>query len=84
MLVALTGLLSLAFNWWSSDYKNGWLMLAQLRIGIMPLTALTLVTCALFAPQVRHRWILIVTGLIEGGIFAGVVIVKLVLPGLGR
>jgi hypothetical protein len=83
MLFAPTGLWSLAVIVWAGHSPSIWLLLAQARFGLMPLTALALLTCALFAPRTRHRWLLLAAAVTDGAIFTGVVLVKFVLPGLG-
>ena len=84
VLFALTGPLALVVSGWLSQSAGNWVFLAHARIGLMPLTTLALLTCGLVAPQPKPRWILIGAALLEGGIFAGVVLVHFVLPGLSR
>ena len=84
VLSALSGVLALAANMWLHDDTSGWIFLAEARVGLMPLNALMLVTCALFAPKFRHRWLLLSAAFSDGAIFTGVVLVKFVLPVLGR
>ena len=45
----------------------------------MPLSALALATCALFAPAMRLRMILLGAAVLDGALFAGVVLFKVVL-----
>jgi hypothetical protein len=59
---------------------GNWALLADIRIGFMPLCALAMSISGLFAPQTKQRWMLIVSALVEGGIFASYVLVKFVLP----
>ena len=77
---ACTGPLALVGSGWLRAPAGSWAILADARIGVMPLAALLLATCGLFAPETKTRWILILTGLVEGGLFAGIVFVKFVLP----
>ena len=78
---AVTGPVAVAMNHWSQGLMGGWDLLANARFGIMPLSALALLTCAAFAPQSRQRWSLLAAGLTDGALFAGVVVVKF-LPAL--
>ncbi|MEO6004306.1 MAG: hypothetical protein ABIZ04_19355 [Opitutus sp.] len=78
---ALTGLIALA-DLWIGAPKHWTFFLSQARIGIMPMTLLALVTCALFAPCLRDRWLLLGAALSEGAVFAGVILVQFVLPTL--
>lgn len=80
VLFVLTGPLALLVSGWLRQSAGGWAFIADARIGLMPLCALTLLTCGLIAPQAKPRWILVVAVLVEGSIFAGVVLVKFVLP----
>lgn len=84
VLYALTGIGALGLRFAStSGSLGGWMaLLSILRIAIMPVGALTLLTCAVFAPKPRHRWTLTATFLIEAGIFAGIVLMKFILPSL--
>jgi hypothetical protein len=84
VLSALTGIFALAANMAAQDSTGGWIFLAEARVGLMPLNALNLAACALFAPRVAHRWLLIAAAVSDGAIFTGVFLVKLVLPALGR
>jgi hypothetical protein len=81
VLFALTGPLALLVSGWLRQSAGNWAILGDARIGLMPLTALAIFTGGLFAPQPKPRWILIVVALVEGAIFAGVVLIKFVLPG---
>jgi len=83
VLSALSGVLALAANMASRDSTSSWIFLAEARVGLMPLNALNLATCALFAPRIAHRWMLIAAAASDGFIFTGVVLVKFVLPALG-
>jgi hypothetical protein len=83
-LTALTGVLALVANLAASSAQNLWMLAAQVRIGLMPLTALALLACGVIAPLPRHRWILIGAAVCNCVIFAGVVLVHFVLPGLNR
>jgi hypothetical protein len=83
LLFALTGIGALAANHWATPSTGSWIFLAQVRVGLMPLSALALVTCALFAPRPRHRWLLLAAAFTDGAIFAGVLFVKVALPHLG-
>jgi hypothetical protein len=49
----------------------------------MPLSALALLTCAVFAPQTRHRWLLLAAAIADGAWFAGLLLFKIALPRLG-
>lgn len=83
IIFALTGFLAVAVNHWATTALGGWLFLANARFGLMPLSALALLICALFAPQARQRWLLLAAAITDGALFAGVLLVKVVLPGLG-
>jgi hypothetical protein len=82
LLFALTGVAAVAANAWASDATNHWLLLAQARVGVMPLTALAAVACACFAPQLRHRWLLVGIGLTEAVLFTATFL-KLLLRTVG-
>ena len=58
---------------------GNWALLGDIRIGTMPLSALALATCALFAPAMRLRVILLGAAIFDGALFAGVVLFKVVL-----
>jgi hypothetical protein len=78
---ALTGLGALAESHWAVYPANVWpLFVAQARIALMPLTAAALLVCALFAPRVRHRWMLLGAVATDVTIFAGVIVLKFILP----
>jgi hypothetical protein len=74
MLFAFTGLAALTATILALESRNSWMILAHARLGITPLTALALLTCAGFAPSVRHRWLLAAAATIEGVLFACVII----------
>jgi len=80
LLFAMTGILALAAGLIAGGSTSSWLLLAHVRFGLMPLSALALLACALFAPQPRQRWLLLVSAMSDGIIFVGVVLVKFVLP----
>ena len=82
MLYALTGPLTLVIEKWLRAALGPWAILADARVGIMPLSALALLTCGIFAPQVRHRWLLIGAAAADGVIFVCVVLFHFVLPSL--
>ena len=85
LIFALTGVGALGLNIAATQPPDGWMfLLSILRIGIMPLTAIALLTCAIFAPMPRHRWMLAAACMLDGGIFAGIVVVKFILPGFQR
>ena len=75
MLFALTGLVALAANLWGKHPANGWILLTHVRIGMMPLSALAFLACALFAPQPRHRWLFFGAAIMDGVLFAGMLLV---------
>ena len=83
MIFAVSGFLALAANMAATTSTGGWIFFAQARVGLMPLSALALFTCALFAPLARHRWLLLAAAFTDGVIFSGIVLTKLVLPHLG-
>lgn len=82
MLFALTGLVALAANMWNQSSSSSWMLLSHARIGIMPLSALALLTCAILAPRARHRWLLFAAAGTDGTVFAGLFLVKILLPRL--
>jgi hypothetical protein len=82
MLWTFTGCLALVAAIAASGSTPPWLSGAHARIGIMPLSALAFGTTALFAPRLRHRWLLLATALTDAALFAGVVFVKFILPAL--
>ena len=77
---ACTSPVALVVSGWQRASAGSWALLADARIGVMPLGALVLAAGGLFAPQPRSRWILVATALVEGGLFAGIVFAKFVLP----
>ena len=77
---ACTSPVALVVSGWLRAPAGSWALLADARIGVMPLGALALATGGLFAPQPRSRWILIGAALMDGGFFAAIVFVKFVLP----
>jgi hypothetical protein len=83
-LLALSGVVALVANLADGSAQNLWMLAAQVRIGLMPLTALALLACGIIAPLPRHRWVLIGAAVCDGVIFAGVILVHFVLPGLNR
>jgi hypothetical protein len=78
---AATGPLALLVSGWLRTAAGGWVFLGDARIGTMPLSALALAACTLFAPSVRLRWLFAATAFLDGAIFAGIVLVKFILPG---
>lgn len=78
-LLAVTGPLAVLVSGWLRQPAGNWAFLADLRVILMPLVALAMATTGLFAPQPRARWVLIGAAVVEGSIFAGVVLVKFVL-----
>jgi len=76
---ALTGIAALAVNIWAGSTGNWWAFMAMARLGVIPLSALALVTCALFAPLPRQRWPLLAAGIVDGLSFVSVVLVKFIL-----
>lgn len=83
VVVQLTGWTALAATILAIHSQSMWIFWALVRIGLMPLIALTLVTCALFAPKPQHRALLVATGIADGLLFAGVVFVKFLWPRFG-
>ena len=85
-LYMLSGFAALVVSgWlWLRDAAGTRAFAADARIGTMPFSALALLMCAIFAPQIRQRWLLLAAGLSDGVIFTVVVLVKLILPGLPR
>ena len=82
MIRAVSGLVALGACVAAGDAASGWILLAQFRIGVMPLNALALATCSLFAPQMRQRWLLLTAAFSDGAIFTGVVLMNFILPTL--
>jgi len=80
VMIALTGPLALAVNGALRESAGHWALLADIRIGLMPPCALALLAAGLFAPQPKPRWILIAAALVDGALFTGMILVKLVLP----
>lgn len=68
-----------------SPFSGTWpVLLAELRLGLTPLTALAMFVSGLFAPQRRARGMLLAAAASDAAIFAGVVLVKFILPNLQR
>ncbi len=82
LVLVLTGPLAVLAGGWLRQLLGNWTILATARIGFMPLIAPALLVAGLFAPQSRPRWLLLASAVVEGGIFALVILVKFVLPGL--
>jgi hypothetical protein len=79
---ALTGLAALVAIIWVGHTTSSWILLAHARFGLMPLSALALLTCAIIARRPRHRWLLFAAAVVDGGIFGGYLLVNIVLPRL--
>ena len=79
---ALTGLLALAAHLLSGSATSVWVLLAQARIGMMPLTALALLAGAVIAPLPRHRRVLIGAAACDSLIFTGAFLIHFVIPGI--
>ena len=77
---ALTGPLALLISGSLRSSLGNWSLLGDIRIGTMPLSALAMATCALFAPSPRLRIILFAAAFLDGAIFAGVILLRFVLP----
>jgi len=77
---ALTGPLALLVSGPLRLALGNWALFGDIRIGTMPLSALALATCALFAPSRRLRVILLGAAFLDGAIFAGVILFRFVLP----
>ena len=59
---------------------GNWALLGDIRIGTMPLSALAVATCSLFAPTPRLRLILLGAAILDGALIAGVILFRFVLP----
>jgi hypothetical protein len=81
LVLVATGPLAVLAAGWLRQLLGNWTILATARIGFMPLIAPALLVAGLFAPQSRPRLILVASAVVEGGIFALVILVKFVLPG---
>lgn len=75
LFFAASGIFAVIISAAMKTSRNSWLFLAHARIGIMPLTALALLACACFAPKPRDRWTLLATGVCDGVLFAGILVV---------
>lgn len=76
---ALTGPLALLVSGPLRFSLGNWALFGDIRIGTMPLSALVVATCALFAPSQRLRVILLGAAVLDGAVFAGVIFFKFVL-----
>ncbi len=76
---ALSGFVALAINHWSQPPVGLWTLLGNIRFGLMPLTSLALLSCALFAPLPQHRRLLAAAAAVDGVTFVAVVLLKFVL-----
>ena len=76
----LTGPLALLVSGPLRPSLGNWALFGDIRIGTMPLSALALATCGLFAPSRRLRMILLGAAFLDGAIFAGVILFRFVLP----
>lgn len=76
----LTGPLALLVSGPLRPFWGNWALFGDIRIGTVPLSALAAATCALFAPSRRLRMIFLGAALLDGAIFAGVVLFRFVLP----
>jgi len=79
---AATGPLALVVSGWLRPETGLASLLADARVGSMPLSAFAWFVCAAFAPATRPRWWLAGAGLADGIIFAGVVVVKFLVPAI--
>lgn len=79
---AFSGFVALGARMLATDWKNPWLILADARIALMPLTSLAFATCAIFAPQPRFRWKLLIAAVSDVVVISGIVLVQFVLPAL--
>ncbi|HVS50711.1 MAG TPA: hypothetical protein VHD62_00040 [Opitutaceae bacterium] len=70
-LFAATGVLALLAFVVGRKSPGGWLLVSMARIGVMPLCALALATCAAFAPQPRQRWWLFAAAVSDAAMFLG-------------
>lgn len=77
---ALTGPLALLVSGPLRLSLGNWALLGDIRIGTMPLSALAVATCALFAPTRHLRLILLGAAFLDGALFVGVILFKLVRP----
>lgn len=83
LLYALTGPLAVVASMSIENSTGGWtLLLSVTRIGLMPLSAMAFLMCAILAPQKRERWLLVVSAIVDAAVVAGLVLVKFVLPRL--
>jgi hypothetical protein len=82
LVLVLTGPLAVLTVGWLRQLLGSWTILATARIGFMPLIAPALLVAGLFAPHSRPRWLFLASAVVEGGIFALVILVKFILPGL--
>jgi hypothetical protein len=81
--LALTGVLAVAANGWWRESAGNLALLADVRIGLMPLSALVSLCGAAFAPGTRWRWVLIGAAVLDGALFCSVMAVHFVLPRFG-
>jgi hypothetical protein len=79
-IYAITGPVALVVGKWFWEPRNLWSLLVIARVATMPLSALAILVCALFAPAVRQRWHLFWITVLESALFVGFVLVHFVLP----
>ena len=77
---ALTGPMALLLSGSLRASVGNWAILGDIRFVTMPVSALALGTCSLFAPSARLRWFLLGAAVLDAVLFAGVVLVRFVLP----
>ena len=70
-LFAVTGWLALLTFVVETKSTSIWMLLTDARIGMMPLSALALATCAALAPRARERWWLFAAACSDGLMFVG-------------
>lgn len=80
---SLTGLLALVVSGPLRMVLGNWAVLGDIRFALLPVTSLAWATCMLFAPAARLRWLLLGAALLDGGLFAVVIVVKFMLPSAG-
>lgn len=80
VLYAFTGPLAFVVGKWFLGPRAVWSLLVVARVATMPLSALAFLVCALFAPVAHQRRQLLWVTLAESALFAGFVLVHLVLP----
>lgn len=74
-----TGVMALLISWPLRAALGNWALLGDVRFALLPVTSIAWATCVLFAPATRLRWMFLGAVLLDGSLFAAVIIAKFTL-----